>query len=83
VKLDLTFHRVWEDIGVGRSWETQQYITVRLTLKNATTSIPSSGFPGHTDGQQHDLYAVAVKEVDDVRHLSADLDGSFLHDFND
>jgi len=39
VKPDLTFRRVWEDIGVGRSWETQQYITARLTLKNATTSI--------------------------------------------
>jgi len=39
VKPDLTFRRVWEDIGVGRSWETQQYITARLTLKNATTTI--------------------------------------------
>jgi len=39
VKPDLTFRRVWEDIGVGRSWETQQYVTTRLTLKNATTSI--------------------------------------------
>ena len=44
---------------------------------------PSSGFPGHPDGQQHDLYAVAVKEVDDVRHPNVDLDGSFLHDFDD
>jgi len=39
VRPDLTFRRVWEDIGVGKSWETQQYITARLTLKNATTSI--------------------------------------------
>jgi len=39
VKPDLTFRRVWEDIGVGRSWETHQYITARLTLKNTTTSI--------------------------------------------
>ena len=39
VKPDLTFRRVWEDIRVGRSWEAQQYITARLTLKNATTSI--------------------------------------------
>jgi len=39
VKPDLTFRRVWEDIKVGRSWDAQQYITARLTLKNATTTI--------------------------------------------
>ena len=44
---------------------------------------PSSGVPRHTDGQQHDLYTVVVEEVDDARHPSADLDGSFLHDFDD
>ena len=44
---------------------------------------PSSGFPRHTDGQQHDLYSVSVQEVDDARHPSVDLDGSFLHDFDD
>jgi len=44
---------------------------------------PSSGFPRHTDGQQHDLYVVAVEEVDDARQHSVDLDGSFLHDFDD
>jgi len=44
---------------------------------------PSSGFPRRTDGQQRDLYTVAVEEVDDARHPSADLDGSFLHDFDD
>ena len=39
VKPNLTFRRVWEDIKVGRSWDTQQYIAARLTLKNATTSV--------------------------------------------
>jgi len=39
VKPDLTFHRVWDDIKVGRSWDVQQHITARLTLKNAITSM--------------------------------------------
>jgi len=39
VKPDLTFRRVWEDVKVGRSWDAQQYITARLTLKDATTSM--------------------------------------------